>query len=635
MVKFKDTVVDSRLFLALEDLVAILSRQADLRFDFQYGSFIDMKKRTVTASSFWHHYPEHIRKAGYQSDVILRILGTLHHTSLKEWFDFKQTVNRSPLKNFLIQLFTMLEDMRIEEHIKQERPGSRKWFDIRRQTFIRYFETQLKTNVTRGYKTDELFCLIYLAVTSTSPLLTFPGASTGQIETLKRLQPLLQLFFDARSTGDVADICLSIGSRLGEVYPDSMNRYFVFPILMEDTISHETLIDELTRADALEQDDQENIDEGEGFEEKLPAYHRENEHGEGKQSFLRYELDRGIRTNLIGDGARETEDGDQAMASVQGSSGKSNETDYTSLETLEEKKNDSPSAPSARYGTQNIHAHALEHEVQSPSSEDRTAYDECLSRIHLEKQRLSRTIDKALEHKQNATREHLLMGRLSKKRLLPLIIENESRIFYKKDLESKEMDAVFSLLIDCSASMADKMEETKKAAILFHEVLKELDIPHSVTGFWEDGFDATEKYQPNYFQRLIPFERSLERKKGAEIMQLEPREDNRDGFSIRVTAEQLMHRDENQKFLLVFTDGEPSAFNYQDNGMMDTREAVLAARKQGIEVIGIFLSDAPIEEYEAQLMENIYGKQHLLVPDLSELPDRFSSVLKRLLLKMI
>lgn len=636
MVKFKDHMVDAGLFLALEDLVTILSRQEDLAFDFQYGSFIDVKERTVTASSLWHHYPEEIRQAGYKTDVILRVRGTLHHTTLPEWQKFKEAIHQSPLKQFLTQLFTMLEDLRLEEMKKKERPGTHKWFDLRRKALTRYFETQLRTNVNRGYNTDELFCLIYLTVTSTSPILTLPGATDEQMKTLESLHSVLQEFFDAASTREVADICLKIGAKLDDSYSDSINRYFVFPILMEKNSHYDHLWDELTRADALEQDEQEQIEnESEGFEEKLPAYHRESENGDRNQSFLRFELDRGTRTDLSGDGTRETEDGDQAMASVQGSSGKSKHKDYSSLESLDLKKNESVSGAKARYGTENIHAELKEFDVKQPTPEDCNTYQEYSALIQTEKQRLSRTIDQALEHRQNAAREHLLMGRLSKKRLLPFGVENESRIFYKKDTESQEIDAAFTLLIDCSASMVDKMEETKKAAILFHEVLKELKISHSVTGFWEDGFDATDKYQPNYDHRVIPFEQSLKPGAGPEIMQLEPREDNRDGFSIRIAAEELMARQEKHKFLLVFTDGEPSAYNYQDNGIVDTNVAVNTARKQGIDVIGIFLSDQSIGEYEYRLMENIYGKHHLLVPTISELPDLFSSILKRLLLKII
>src|SRR5690625_7052360 len=90
-----------------------------------------------------------------------------------------------------------------------------------------------------------------------------------------------------------------------------------------------------------------------------------------------------------------------------------------------------------------------------------------------------------MEHKKNAPRKDLTIGRLSKK-LLPLVIDDNPRVFYKKTEESKDIDAVFTLMVDCSASMHNKMDETKKGIVLFHEVLNELKIPHAIVGYWED-----------------------------------------------------------------------------------------------------------------------------------------------------
>ena len=77
-------------------------------------------------------------------------------------------------------------------------------------------------------------------------------------------------------------------------------------------------------------------------------------------------------------------------------------------------------------------------------------------------------------------------GRLDKK-FIRFFTDEQPRLFYKKQNDSKEIDAVFSLLVDCSASMQDKMEETKRGIILFHEALKSVKVPHEVTGFWEDA----------------------------------------------------------------------------------------------------------------------------------------------------
>ena len=118
-------------------------------------------------------------------------------------------------------------------------------------------------------------------------------------------------------------------------------------------------------------------------------------------------------------------------------------------------------------------------------------------------------------------------------------------------------------------------------------------------------------------------------------MQLEPEEDNRDGYSIRVATMELEKRREKNRFLLVFSDGEPAAADYDQNGIVDTHLAVSEARKKGIEVIGLFLADGSIDESEEMTMKNIYGKERLMIPSVAELPEQFTPLLKKLLLKTI
>lgn len=60
-------------------------------------------------------------------------------------------------------------------------------------------------------------------------------------------------------------------------------------------------------------------------------------------------------------------------------------------------------------------------------------------------------------------------------------------------------------------------------------------------------------------------------------MQLEAQEDNRDGFSIRHVTKKLISRSEKNKFLLVFSDGQPAASGYDQNGIVDTYQAVAQA----------------------------------------------------------
>lgn len=57
-------------------------------------------------------------------------------------------------------------------------------------------------------------------------------------------------------------------------------------------------------------------------------------------------------------------------------------------------------------------------------------------------------------------------------------------------------------------------------------------------------------------------------------MTLEPQDDNRDGVAIRIASERLLQKKSWTTLLIVFSDGEPSAFNYSQDGILDTYEAV-------------------------------------------------------------
>jgi len=118
-------------------------------------------------------------------------------------------------------------------------------------------------------------------------------------------------------------------------------------------------------------------------------------------------------------------------------------------------------------------------------------------------------------------------------------------------------------------------------------------------------------------------------------MQLHEEEDNRDGLMIRIVSEELAKRPEKHKFLLVFTDGEPSALDYFQDGIIDTHEAVKQARKLGIEVIGTFIEEDEHQDETVQLMKNIYQHHFLIASGTEDLRLQLKPLLKKLLLRSI
>lgn len=633
-----ETAVDTTLFLQLQDLTTILSKRDDLQFDYSFGSFIHPEEKRLTASTFWETTPKQIREAGYKTDVYLRAIGTLHHSSGDAFRDYFAQINDATIPSFAEQLITLFEDIRLEEIIKQARPGTSEDFAIRRKHFIHYFQSQLTFAATRQFHLDELFCMIYLQIVATSPDITFPRANKAQVHQFEQIKPTLFELFEATTTEEVATITMKVVWQLASTYTDMTNTYFPFPVFnWDETWKENSLFDELTRTDDLANEDSEQLhaDEKEYEDETFSTWHRENKNTERKETFLQMNLDVGTKTNLTGGTARETESGDQAFATAQGMSQQHAQNDYSKMETIEKHTNDTATTKQAApYGIDNIRAVAKEIYAERPSDEDNAQYEAYVAHIEPYKRHLAKTIELMIERKRNEPRSHLHVGRLSKN-LLPIVTEENPRLFYKKDNEATEFDALFTLMVDCSASMHTKMTDTKRSIALFHEVLKQLTIPHAIIGFWEGVTTTNDEDLPNYFHIIHDFDDSLYDNNGAKIMQLEAKEDNRDGFSIRIVTEKILKRSEQHKFLLVFSDGEPAAADYEQNGIVDTHVAVTEARKQGIDTIGIYLADGKVSEYEDDMMQNIYGNERLMISDLEQLPEQFTAILKKLLMKVV
>lgn len=83
---------------------------------------------------------------------------------------------------------------------------------------------------------------------------------------------------------------------------------------------------------------------------------------------------------------------------------------------------------------------------------------------------------------------------------------------------------------------------------------------------------------------------------------------NKDGYSIRIATEELLARPEDDKLLIVMSDGTPSAYSMKANPEADVRCAVQEARNNGIRVVGIFFADNWKSTEEAKAFAAMYGQ---------------------------
>ncbi|RSK28284.1 VWA domain-containing protein [Bacillus sp. HMF5848] len=634
-IKFNDKQVDSFLFMELTDLAEGLARDPQLEIEYAYQSYYNQLAHKITISRFWDDHVVDVKRYGLMSDILLRSAGSMMHSDFKEIKSFIKKTNKLKFPNIAKQLLMLLEDIRLEDAVVKERPGTKRVFKTRRVAYRKYFKSQLNTNLIRSVYTDALYCTVYLLVTAESPLEDIPPIQDKIDRVLPYIRSELVHVYEANSTKAIVSIVLRVMEVLDEILErDMLNLYFFLPehVYSEDKLIFEDLKrrDRLRNNDLLE--DVKNGDEDVHDEEKMPMWHRETE--SPTKSFLQFDLEQGTKTDLMGEGVREGEDGDQALGMVQGSSQQSSRNDFAKMEALEAERDEKKASAVDQYGKENRQAIAIFLKPDIQTNEQKRLYTQYKAEISPYQKKLKQMIQKTLEHKKILPRHDLHIGRLSKQ-LTKFFVDENPRMFYKKNQPSPEIDAAFGLLVDCSASMYDKMEQTKLGITLFHEALKSVQVPHSIVGFWEDTGDASEEKQPNYFKKVVDFATFKDDRVGPNIMQLEPEEDNRDGFAIRHMIEVLLTRQEKQKFLLVFSDGEPAAFGYEQNGIVDTHEAVVEARKHGIEIINVFLANGEISEGQQNTIRNIYGKYSILVPHIEELPDVLFPLLKKLLLKSL
>lgn len=618
---FLETNRDWLDLMQLTDVAKVLADDPDAVVEFDLYARIETHEHKYYVSRFWDFFDEESRILGRKSDVYLRSFGNIHFSDLAVFSLVLEAAAQYRNPRFAKQIFCLFEDLRIEKKCLERRPGMLQAFTKRKELYQKNFQQKLHASIRNENNLDKLLYQIYLAA----------RGHTEQTDVDSALDPairsLLSQIEGTQNTADVMSLCQKVMSVVDQQYANDCQEQF-FGISSQTTSM--ITFDDLRRKDDVQstgKKDKDN-DKNEAKEEKMMTWHQDTETSE--QSLLQFDVEEGTNTDVVGDDVRMSDSNDQVFASVQGNSVQTNKRSYDIQSLLEKKMSmentEADTQIEERKGPVAIHL-----EPFVPHYKDWGRYQEIALSLAHHQMALVRTLEKYIEHQRNEHRSNLLKGRLGKK-LIPLITDENPRPFIKKQQESKQKDAVFSLLIDCSSSMSTKMDKVKKAAILFHETLQALSIPHNVIGFWEESSALKKGVSNNYFQPVITYDHCDKRLTGTSIIQLEPMEDNRDGFAIREISNMLRSRREKQKFLLVFSDGEPSAANYGEDGVLDTYKAVAKARKQGIKVIGLYLSNKELNDKDFAMMKMLYGNYYVALHDMEYLSESVATLLGKLLI---
>lgn len=624
-IQFNDESVDTQSFILYERLGRALADANFLELTERKLVEFNPSEGIFSMSVFWRHRSEKVMHMGRLSDIYLLSAGFWKHFSIKEWLQFTAGYQSHPLKRFARELLLLLEEFRLTDQIIRQRPGTIHAFNQRQEVYTDFHKTNIQTNIRKGYLADsllnELFISIYEGI-YTPPLVDFFPITEMQINLIKNI---LGRLYESKSTLDNSLIVHSIVEVIEDVIQnDLFNQYYsVVDAITEESTSfsyHEGM------KDAAKGEEQQK----ETIEEVFKAWHEENEKESGVH--LQYELEHGRSS---GSNSEEAQQGNEEATideiGVGQSKGETNPSiNDTENNVNKQKKQQAMHKAGTLFGKEHINVVFEERRIRRMNEQENKMK---LIKWREEQKPYVRSfiteMKKRIEVKDHATSNKLMIGRLSKK-LTTLVIDERPKPFYRKNAPSTELDAVFGLLVDGSASMIDKLEETKKAVLLFHDVLRELSISHDISLYYEDAFKSSSDSQPNTFEQIHTFaDRAND--SGLSILSLDAHEDNRDGFALRWMMKRLEARHEKHKFLLLFSDGEPSAFGYDRNGVIDTREAVMEAEKKGIAVIHLFLSEMEPSADQKQLFSMMFGNKTAASSSVDHFADQTLRILRKLL----
>lgn len=622
-IKFNDEQLDAKQVMMLQDLARLLLKNEQTQVKIQKFPYYDPINNTLVTSAFWSHRNKSLETIGLKSDVMLAAYG--YHMMDEKVVNKVIHNNEFKHPKFFQQLFKLLEDKRVLNAIMTSRPSTANALKLRNETRLNFTQTQINVYKTKATFTDLLFLYLEKSLLK-EDFYDVPQIHPQIDDVLIHMYQYLPNFFYNESSEDNMYLAERIMFQIDDILKEDMlNEYYHLPKKVYEAIQ-ELSFEDITRTDASNSDGQSEEQKDEAVVSEEIESNNQDSASEGG-AYLEMELHEGENSDVMSDNDT-ARDGDASddMTDMQTKKGKG------STDNVENDEGGSVGLNQAfalKGINQNVEIKWNIPDIQPNYIID---YHKVESEVQFEIKDLIQIIKKTIDREYQDERRNLTKGRLQKN-LLNWFIDDQYKLFYKKQDLSQTFDATFTLLVDASASMQDKMEETIKGVVLFHETLKSLNVKHEILAFNEDAFDADDTKQPNVIDEIIAYDHSTFDKDGPRIMALEPQDDNRDGVAIRIGSDRLMRRSHNQRFLIVFSDGEPSAYNYSQDGILDTYEAVETARKMGIEVFNVFLSQEAITEDIEQTIHNIYGQYSIFVEGVENLPNLLSPLLKKLLLK--
>ncbi len=218
-------------------------------------------------------------------------------------------------------------------------------------------------------------------------------------------------------------------------------------------------------------------------------------------------------------------------------------------------------------------------------------------------------------------------GQLVPSRLWKLGRTADEKLFDKK-IRSNNSDFVIDVLLDSSGSQMKRQSQVAIQGYIISDALSAAGIPHRVVGyctFW--GHTVMHRFRDYDDAREM----------NGRLFEFKASGDNRDGLAIKTAYDSLLNRSEENKILIVLSDGRPSDLGsarpgtknprryFGEEAVRDTAFEVRRARAFGIAVLGIFTGSD--EDLSAE--KKIYGKDFAYIRNIRNFSHIVGTYLRR------
>lgn len=209
---------------------------------------------------------------------------------------------------------------------------------------------------------------------------------------------------------------------------------------------------------------------------------------------------------------------------------------------------------------------------------------------------------------------------------------SNNKIFYK-DIENEKGRYVIDILLDSSGSQSRNQYRVAIQAYIIASALTMAKIPNRVTGF-SSFLDYTILKRFRDYKDPVSINEN--------IFEYFCTGNNRDGLAIKCICDGLIEREEENKILIVLSDGKPNDVKigaekersirgesaYKGKiAIKDTANEVRLARQKGILVLGVFTG----KENELTAEKMIYGKDFIYTKNIERFSDIVSMYLKKII----